>query len=195
MKKHLFWDKARKWDRKLISDLKVLVIGHGHIGSTIANCLSPLCKNLEVVDPNSNIESISPKVSFNYNDLTFCDVDLLIVASNLNSSTENLINKTALDKMSDDVVIINTARGQSLVTRDLLKAIEEKLVLGACLDVFDFEKFNFETIGDNKFPDDFIALKENDKVLLSPHIAGWTEESYVKLSSYLAQKIIKTFKL
>ena len=76
-----------------------------------------------------------------------------------------------------------------------MDAIDNNMVRGACLDVFDFEKFNFESIHEADFPIDFKRLINSDKVILSPHVAGWTEESYIKLSSFLADKIIQTFNL
>lgn len=180
MKSHLFWDKTRKWDRKLISDLKVLIIGHGHIGSTVAKSLSPLCKNLTVVDPSSNVESINPKVTPSYDDSTFNDVDLLIIAADLNSSTKNLINKTALDKMSDSVVIINAARGEIINQKDLERHLELNPSSYAYLDVFENEPFTAS---------DFKNLRNVNK---TSHIAGVFQDLNSKIIEFESE-VVKDF--
>ena len=73
-----------------------------------------------------------------------------------------------------------------MVTKDLLQAIEMKKIQGACLDVFDFEEKSFEKL---QFSSVFEELKNCKQVLLSPHIAGWTHESYWKLAKVLLDKI------
>lgn len=160
MKNHLFWDKTRKWDRKLIGDLKVLIIGYGHIGSTVFKSLSPLCDNLEVIDPQASAESIHPKLSTSYNESTFSDVELLIIAADLNDSTKDLINKQVLDKMSDSVVIINAARGEIINQKDLERHLELNPSSFAYLDVFENEPF---------LTSDFKNLRNVNK---TSHIAG-----------------------
>ena len=67
--------------------------------------------------------------------------------------------------------------------------MQEGAILGACLDVLEFEKASFENMFDTVIPTSFQYLLDSKKVLLSPHIAGWTVESYYKLSSVLADKI------
>jgi len=73
---------------------------------------------------------------------------------------------------------------------DLLTALDAGKILGACLDVLEYEKFNFENITSEELPKEWNALIKRENVLLSPHVAGWTKESYLKLSSYLAEKIL-----
>ncbi len=75
-------------------------------------------------------------------------------------------------------------------TAALLAGIEQGKVLGACLDVLEFEQFNFEQLKASSLPVEFIELINSDRVILSPHIAGWTHESYYKLSNVLADKIL-----
>ena len=74
--------------------------------------------------------------------------------------------------------LINTSRGKSVITEDLTAALQSGQILGAGLDVLEYEKSSFEELFENKkIPDAFQYLIESDKVLLSPHIAGWTIES------------------
>lgn len=105
--------------------------------------------------------------------------------------TVGYIDQIFISKVSKPFYLINTARGKSVRTSDLLVGIEEGKVLGACLDVLEFESFSFEqaAIKDPVFE----KLVVSEKVLLSPHIAGWTHEAKLKLGSYLAEKIINAF--
>ena len=71
-----------------------------------------------------------------------------------------------------------------------MKAIESGEVLGACLDVLEYEKTSFEDFfADDKLPEGFQKLIESEKVLLSPHVAGWTVESKFKLADTIVQKV------
>ena len=85
------------------------------------------------------------------------------------------------------------ARGNNVCVADLVVGLKNKIVLGACLDVLEYETKSFETISSEGLPEDFKYLAQSDKVILSPHVAGWTQESYVKLSSFLADKIERKF--
>ncbi len=86
--------------------------------------------------------------------------------------------------------LINTARGKCLDTSALVKGINAQKVLGACLDVSEFESLSFENLNKEELPQAFQDLIASDKVILSPHVAGWTVESYEKLSAFLADKIL-----
>lgn len=180
IKNQLFWDKTRKWDRKLISDLNILIIGHGHIGSSVANCLKPLCKKLKVVDPNSANESIHPKVITEYKDSIFKDIDVLIIAADLNPTTKNLIEKTKLDMMSDDVLIINGARGEIINQTDLERHLKLNPSSFAYLDVFENEPFKSS---------DFKDLRNLNK---TSHIAGVFKDLNSKIIEFETQ-VVKDF--
>ncbi|MCH2226026.1 MAG: phosphoglycerate dehydrogenase [Crocinitomicaceae bacterium] len=87
--------------------------------------------------------------------------------------------------------LINLARGKIVRTSSLVNAIKSGKVLGACLDVLEYEKSSFESFFEQDISTDFKFLLNSDKVLLSPHVGGWTHESYFKLSDVLADKILK----
>jgi D-3-phosphoglycerate dehydrogenase len=72
-------------------------------------------------------------------------------------------------------------------------AIQSGHILGACLDVLEYEKSSFESFFDQKLDTDFQFLLESDKVVLTPHVGGWTHESYFKLSNVLGDKILSAF--
>ena len=75
-------------------------------------------------------------------------------------------------------------------TEDLVKHLRSGKISGACLDVLEYEKISFEDINTYQLPPAFQYLRESDRVILSPHIAGWTKESNEKLAKYLGEKII-----
>ena len=74
-----------------------------------------------------------------------------------------------------------------------MKGLKSNKILGACLDVLEYEKSSFENMFDNNMPESFRYLVSSPKVLLSPHVAGWTKESYEKLSTVLADKVEKLY--
>jgi D-3-phosphoglycerate dehydrogenase / 2-oxoglutarate reductase len=91
--------------------------------------------------------------------------------------------------------LINTSRGKNVVTADLVSALESGKILGAGLDVLEYEKLSFENLFiDSEKPTAFQYLLDSEKVLLTPHIAGWTFESHEKLAQTIVDKIIDFYK-
>ena len=76
------------------------------------------------------------------------------------------------------------------VTKDLVQAMKSGKVIGAALDVLEFEKSSFEKLVVSELPEEFKYLIEADNVVLAPHIAGWTHQSKVKLAEFIRDKII-----
>lgn len=177
-----------------ISGKTIAIIGYGNMGSAFAKKLSGFGAHVIAYDKYKTGFSSEYVTEVSLNEI-FDLADVVSLHTPLTSETIGLIDSSFLSKFKKQIFIINTARGQSLITKDLMDAIDNNMVRGACLDVFDFEKFNFESIHEADFPIDFKRLINSDKVILSPHVAGWTEESYIKLSSFLADKIIHTFNL
>jgi D-3-phosphoglycerate dehydrogenase len=86
--------------------------------------------------------------------------------------------------------IINTSRGKNIVTADLVDAMKNGKILGAGLDVLEYEKLSFETLfQDKETPEAFQYLLNAKNVILSPHIAGWTFESHERLAQVIVDKI------
>lgn len=104
-------------------------------------------------------------------------------------------NTSFFNTFKKSIYLINLARGKIVHTESLLEGLESGKILGACLDVLEFESSSFEkTVLGNEIPA-FQSLLSSNKVVLSPHVGGWTTESYFKLSDALADKIIGHFKL
>lgn len=146
---HAQWDSARKWPRRLISDLKVSLIGFGHIGKILKQSLSPLVKELMVYDPYEH-----------YTQLNHQHSDVVILASGLNSRSKHLLEKNFFNAIAEDALIINAARGELIKTQDLVNFLTANEKAFAVLDVFEKE------------PNDFSAFKHLPNIKLTSHIAG-----------------------
>ena len=127
-------------------------------------------------------------------DRLFDECDVLSLHLPLTEETNQLFTSSFINQFKKNFYLINSARGGIVNLNDLAEAIAVGKVLGACLDVFEFEESNFEDVsGNNSKGMDY--LKQSNKVLLSPHIAGWTHESNEKIARVLAEKIIAQFAL
>ncbi len=116
--------------------------------------------------------------------------DVLSIHTPLTELTKNMVNAEFLSKFKKDIYFVNTARGPITITSDLVEAIKKGKVLGACLDVLEYEKTSFENMfTDNHLPEAFKYLIKSDKVILSPHIAGWTHESNLKMAKTIVDKV------
>jgi D-3-phosphoglycerate dehydrogenase len=105
-----------------------------------------------------------------------------------------MVDDTFIRAFRKPIYLLNTARGGVVKTADLVKNLKRGKVLGAALDVLEFEKSSFEELhGTEQMPAYFNELIALDNVILSPHVAGWTEESNLKISEVIAKKILQTF--
>jgi D-3-phosphoglycerate dehydrogenase len=107
-----------------------------------------------------------------------------------NEETIHFLNESFIQNCSKPFYLLNLSRGRIVQTSALVKALKEGKIKGACLDVLEYEKTSFESFFDGELPEDFSYLMQATNVLLSPHVGGWTKESYFKLSNVLADKII-----
>ena len=165
------------------------IIGYGNMGSAFADRLKGFGVNILVYDKykkNFGSEQIK-EVSL---EQLFAETDVLSLHTPLTDETHYLINDAFINKFSKNIYIINTARGKSLNTADLVKNIKSEKVSGACLDVLEYEMVSFENLDSTALPEAFQYLTKSNKVILSPHIAGWTIESNEKIAKILAEKIL-----
>jgi len=164
IKNHLFWDQSRVWNRKRLRDQKTLILGFGHVGKLVYKSLSPLVKDLTVIDPQVESNELIPQVKTQYDDECFKNVDVLILATSLNESTKGLINQKVFEQVSESVLIINPSRGKVIAQKDLEKFLEINPNAFAYLDVFTTEPFSSS---------DFKSIKNVNK---TSHIAGVYKE-------------------
>ena len=116
--------------------------------------------------------------------------DILSLHTPWTPETDKMINADFINQFKKTFWLINTARGNSVVTADLVEALKSGKILGAGLDVLEYEKLSFETLFEGEKPAAFEYLLQAENVLLTPHIAGWTFESHQKLAQTIVDKII-----
>ena len=172
------------------------IIGYGNMGSAFADRLKGFGVNVLVYDKYKKNFGNDFIKETTLEDI-FKNADVLSLHVPLTDETNYLINDAFINKFSKNIYIINTARGKCLNTSDLVKNLKSGLpagqagkVLGACLDVLEYEMVSFEALETKDLPEAFQYLTQSDKVVLSPHIAGWTHESNEKIARILAEKII-----
>ena len=161
------------------------IFGFGHMGKAVAERLSSFACKIMFLDPKVDHDPLARKVE----EPEFFDkVDVLLLHADYCSTNYHLINDSFLSRFKHDLYIVNTARGKLVDTEALIKHLQTGKVRGAALDVNEFESHQFLQEGKEYHP----ALKQLNafsQVILTPHIAGWTNESYYKLSAVLAKKI------
>lgn len=166
----------------------VAIIGYGNMGSAYAEKLSGFGANVIAYDKykkdfsNRFVREVTMEE-------VFTTADILSLHVPLTGETRQMVNKTYLDSFVRPLIVINTARGQCVDTAALMDAIDSGKVTGAALDVLEYEKLSFENLDSAGLPVDFRRLIRCDKVILSPHIAGWTHESNEKMARVLIGKI------
>ena len=115
--------------------------------------------------------------------------DVLSLHIPWNTDTDKMVNQEFINAFVKPFWLINTARGKNVLTSDLVEGLKSRKILGAGLDVLEYEKSSFEKLSTKELPEDFQYLMDSENVLLSPHIAGWTFESHQKLAQVIVNKI------
>lgn len=175
-----------------LGEKTVALIGYGNTGAAFAKLLSGFDVDVLVYDKyksrfsNGRVKESTPEEIFE-------KADVLSLHIPLTGETNYLVNDAYLNQFKKNIYFINTSRGKCVNTADLVKNIERGKVIGACLDVLEYEAVSFEEVDYSKMPEPMQYLLKSDKVVLTPHIAGWTHESNVKIAKFLAEKIIKAF--
>ena len=161
-----------------------LIAGFGRIGQALIKRCLGFEMNVYVYDPfvsKEKIETLGGKKVENLHD-TVKSMDVISLHMPLTEKTKNLINYELLKTMKKNCIIINAARGGIINEADLDKALNENLIFGAGIDVFEIEP-----------PDDNNPLLKNEKVFLSPHTAAFTEECMTRMGMETIQNIIDFF--
>lgn len=164
------------------------IIGYGNMGKSFAKKLRGFDVEVLCYDIQENLGDANAK-QVSLSELQQKS-NVISLHTPWNSSTDKMVNAKFIDSFSKPFWFINTARGNSVVTDDLVKALKSRKVLGAGLDVLEYEKLSFENLFiDSEKPAAFNYLLNADNVLLTPHIAGWTFESHQKLAQVIVDKI------
>jgi len=167
------------------------LIGYGNMGKAFAKKLSGFDVDVICYDIRENVgDENCRQVSL---ETLQQKAEVLSLHTPHNELSEKMIDARFINEMKNNFWLINTARGTAVITKDLVDALQSGKVLGAGLDVLEYEKSSFEGLFSNEMPKEFQYLIDADNILLTPHIAGWTIESKQKLAQFIVDKIEKTF--
>lgn len=164
------------------------VIGYGNMGSAFVQRLSGFDVHVLVYDKYKKGFGANYVQEASLQEL-FDQADVLSLHVPLTDETRYWINDGFLSSFKKPIWLVNTARGKVVDAAALVKHLKAGTVRGACLDVLEYEKISFEDLETAQLPEPFHYLIQSDKVILSPHIAGWTMESHKKIGEILADKI------
>ena len=182
----------REANRGLELDGKTVgLIGYGNMGKAFAKKLrgfevEVLCYDIKAHVGNENCKQVSLEVLQDKS-------DVLSLHTPQTDLTINMVNSEFINNFRKPFWLINTARGKSVVTEDLVSALKSGKILGAGLDVLEYEKASFESLFNSGLPEAFEYLTNANNVLLTPHVAGWTVESKEKLAQTIVDKIRAKF--
>ncbi|MFN3528566.1 MAG: NAD(P)-dependent oxidoreductase [Bacteroidia bacterium] len=179
------------WEREAnrgleLSGKTVGIIGYGHNGSATAELLAAVgCKVLAYDKYKTGFGNA--QVHESRMERLFEEADILSLHIPLTSETRGMINSAFLGAFAKPIRLVNAARGEIVVLSDLAAALDNGQVQGVCLDVLENEK------PENWNPVIMNRLFAHPHVVFSPHVAGWTVESYRKISEVLANKLLHEF--
>jgi D-3-phosphoglycerate dehydrogenase len=190
--------RAGKWlredNRGIELDGKTVgLIGYGNMGKAFAKKLRGFDVNVIYYDIKPNVGDKNAK-QVSLEELQY-RADVLSLHTPQTSLTLGFVDAKFINGFKKSFWLINTARGKSVVTSDLVKALKSDKILGAGLDVLEYEKASFENLFTSEnMPEAFKYLIHSENVILSPHVAGWTVESKEKLAQTIVNKIKEKFR-
>jgi D-3-phosphoglycerate dehydrogenase len=185
------------WDREgnrgvELEGTTIGIIGYGNMGNAFARKLigfdcDVICHDIIEEKGNEYAQQVSLKELQER-------ADVVSLHTPWTTLTNKRFDTNFINAFTKPFWLINTARGKSVVTKDLVSALKNGKILGAGLDVLEYESSSFEDLFLSDYmPKELKELFSMDNVILSPHIAGWTKESKGKLAQVIADKIIKRF--
>ena len=189
--------RAGHWNRESnrgheLDGKTVGIIGYGNMGKAFAKKLRGFEVDVLCYDIQENVGDANAK------QVSFAEfqqkVDVLSLHLPWTPETDKMVNTEFINGFAKPIWIINTSRGKNIITADLVSALQSKKVLGAGLDVLEYEKLSFETLfQEATTPEAFQYLLNAKNVILTPHIAGWTVESHERLAQVIVDKIIALY--
>ena len=173
-----------------LNNKTVGLIGYGNTGKSFAKKLIGFDVNTIYYDIKKiEKDNYANPVSLNY---LKDNSDIISLHISMTEESIGLINKNFIESCAKPFWLINTSRGSCIIINDLVKGLKDGKVLGAGLDVIAFEKKSFEklTVNEND-QSNLNYLNSSNNVILTPHIAGWTQESKIRLVKIALEKIKK----
>jgi len=165
------------------------IIGYGNMGRAFAKRLTSFECQILAFDKFKSGFSNQFVIESSLEDI-FEKANILSLHLPLTRETRNMVNFDFFSKFRNSIVVINTSRGEILSLKALKYYLKKNKIIGAALDVLENE--DIKNL-DAKEQEMFNYLIESNKIILTPHIAGWSFESYELISQILADKIIKEF--
>ena len=179
-------EEHRGWE---LEGRTVGIIGYGNTGQSFAKKLKGF-NNLKIIfyDIKQNLgDDFAQQVSL---EVLKENAEILSLHIPESKETSGMINEKFINQMQNPFWLINTARGKAVNTDDLVIGIKSGKILGAGLDVLEYESSSFYSVfNDNKKNSSLTFLKNSKRVILTPHVGGWTLESHKKLSETILDKI------
>lgn len=172
------------------------IIGYGNMGKATAKRLSGFGVEVIFYDILPNLsDEFATQVSL---DELKNRADIISLHIPLTPSTQYIIDEDFINGMQKDFYFVNTARGKNVETKFLVDALKSGKVKAAALDVLEYEKASFENIDassslSSRDKEDLSYLLNSEKVIVTPHIAGWTHQSKTKLAQFIVDKILHLF--
>jgi D-3-phosphoglycerate dehydrogenase len=183
------WEREKNRGTELKGKV-MAIIGYGYMGKAFAQRLNGF--EMEVIAYDKYISGFGTGHVKEVNlEEIFQRADFVSLHTPLSAETIGIMNSSFFEKFKKPFIVINTSRGKSLIVEDLIDSLNSKKIIGACLDVLEFESSNFSLNKDKN--QSFEKLKEFNNVVLSPHIAGWSYESKEKMAQLILEKIHQKF--
>jgi len=182
------WKRAENRGTELKGKV-VALIGYGHVGSQMAKRLSTFDCEVLAYDqkPSPYTDIYAREASM---EEVFERADILSLHVSMNEANRHLVNESYLERFRKPIILLNTSRGEVLSLAALCEALRKGKVWAAALDVLENEKIN-QLDAAQQIHFDF--LRQHPAVLLTPHIAGWTWESYRRINEVLVKKIAEIY--
>ena len=187
------WKRAENTGEELAGKT-VAIIGYGYMGSAFVGRLQHMDVRILIYDKYKR--NYAPAWAEETDmDTIFSEADVVSYHVPLTEETTHLVNAEYVARFSKPIYLINTARGPVVKTVDLVEALKNGAVLGACLDVLEQEKSSFENLFEGQtIPEELQYLLNHDRVIVTPHIAGWSKESFAKMANVMLDKIKQVVK-
>ena len=163
----------------------VAIIGYGNNGSAFSQVLKGF--NINILTYDKYLSKYAYKSTMKQ---IYESADIVSLHIPLTEETNYLVNDNFINNFKKDIYLINTSRGKCVNTKHLVKALKSGKIKGACLDVLEYEKNSFENLNNKVITYDMQYLMNSKNTILTPHIAGWTDKSSIKIAKVIYNKIM-----
>jgi len=189
--KNGIWNREGNRGEEL-SGKTVAIIGYGHNGKAFAEKLKGFNVDVIAYDKykkgfsDGHVKEVSLEEIFKLAHIVSFHIPQ-------NKETKYFGKKSFFEKFNNSIYLLNISRGKIVNTEDVISAINLNFIKGAALDVLEYEPSSFDPFLEVIPEKIYSKLKNNAKIILTPHVAGWTKESYFKLSHVLAKKVLNHY--